>query len=55
MARSQAVGQAVNRPHTGQAAYLLGSSVGVIDNSFECWHNRQHDSPTNYFNQEHQP
>ena len=20
-----------------------------------CWHNRQHGSPTNYFNQEHQP
>ena len=33
----------------------LHPCVGVIDNSFECWHNRQHGSPKNHRNQERQP
>ena len=34
---------------------LPQATVGAIDNTIECWHNRQHGSPTNHFNQEHQP
>jgi DNA-binding phage protein len=33
----------------------LQALVGVIDNKSGCWHNRQHGSPTNHLNQEHQP